>query len=929
MFNINLVKSLTSYYRSQLLFSFLLLMLISGCSETSPGDGFNPGIEETPLVYAKRTIQIDEDDGSFIQPDIREPLESAPGGDVYLKPRFSLTVDEVNITRSITNGQGDVRDISVSHDGKKIIFALLPEDPDPNDNDDPKWSIYTYDVDSQTLSRVIQSNITNDEGDDIAPHFLPDGRIVFSSNRQTRSRSILLDESLSKPQFSHVDENRRTKSLVLHTMDADGSNIQQISFNQSHDLGSSILDNGKILFSRWNRFNGENRMSLYTIAPDGTDLQPYFGTHDESHQDADDNTIQFITPQELTNGEVMAITRPYDDTFGGGDLVIIDVRNFIDLNQTTFSNLGAFTSSAIRKATQSDINNDGEISLHGRYASFFPLRDNSDRILVSKGICQLDIDIGNDPNTPVLETHPCIEPYLSDTTAIESHPSYGIWIYDLNAHTEKPLVIAEPGKYLTNPVALQPKTRPTILVDQNVDSTLESENLGLLKIRSVYDFGNQIFDNCFFTVCSDATVSSVMDYADPTIATATQRPARFIRIVKAVGLPLRNDPDLADPPDLSGRAFGPNTRLRMKEIIGYSMIQPDGSVELKVPADVAFYFDILDDQGRRIGARHNNWLQVKAGGTLECTGCHTHATTAPDLPLAHARTDAEAPSINPGAPNDGFIYSNTINPATMAPYFADSGDTMAEALNRAEASQNNETSITPNVNLIYNDLWTDPATRTPDNTYSFTYRGTTDGLTTPAPTTSACENNWNATCRIVINYQEHIQPIWEVDRGANTCTTCHNSKDGGGATMLPAAQLDLSSDVSDEEVQHIESYRELLFTDNFQDLVGGVLVDRTISVPALDDNGDQILDIDGNPTFEDIPDPDLELSPSILPSGARTSPFIEKLTETELDAGASLSPATVNHANMLTPAELRLISEWIDIGAQYFNNPFDPLVPEN
>jgi hypothetical protein len=25
----------------------------------------------------------------------------------------------------------------------------------------------------------------------------------------------------------------------------------------------------------------------------------------------------------------------------------------------------------------------------------------------------------------------------------------------------------------------------------------------------------------------------------------------------------------------------------------------------------------------------------------------------------------------------------------------------------------------------------------------------------------------------------------------------------------------------------------------------------------------------------------------------------------------------------LSPSELRLISEWLDIGAQYYNNPFD------
>jgi hypothetical protein len=35
------------------------------------------------------------------------------------------------------------------------------------------------------------------------------------------------------------------------------------------------------------------------------------------------------------------------------------------------------------------------------------------------------------------------------------------------------------------------------------------------------------------------------------------------------------------------------------------------------------------------------------------------------------------------------------------------------------------------------------------------------------------------------------------------------------------------------------------------------------------------------------------------------------------------------HAGYLTPAELRLVSEWLDIGAQYFNNPWDPAVPVN
>jgi hypothetical protein len=33
-------------------------------------------------------------------------------------------------------------------------------------------------------------------------------------------------------------------------------------------------------------------------------------------------------------------------------------------------------------------------------------------------------------------------------------------------------------------------------------------------------------------------------------------------------------------------------------------------------------------------------------------------------------------------------------------------------------------------------------------------------------------------------------------------------------------------------------------------------------------------------------------------------------------------PNEVDHRGFLTAAELRLISEWLDIGAQYYNDPF-------
>ena len=217
---------------SMINFLFALLVLLqSGC--TSQGEGADPGITDHPVAYAKRTIELDN--GVVVQTDIREPLNFNAGGDVYIKDRASATASERNITQSITAGLGDVRDISSSYDGEKILFSLKLEDPEPDDNVFFTWNIYEYDLTNAELRRIIDTDVIAEEGDDISPQYLPDGRIVFVSNRQTQSRAILLDEGVngvSKPQFSAIDENRQTKSLVLHVMNTDGSDILQITFNQ-------------------------------------------------------------------------------------------------------------------------------------------------------------------------------------------------------------------------------------------------------------------------------------------------------------------------------------------------------------------------------------------------------------------------------------------------------------------------------------------------------------------------------------------------------------------------------------------------------------------------------------------------------------------------------------------------------------------------
>jgi len=118
----------------------------------------------------------------------------------------------------------------------------------------------------------------------------------------------------------------------------------------------------------------------------------------------------------------------------------------------------------------------------------------------------------------------------------------------------------------------------------------------------------------------------------------------------------------------------------------------------------------------------------------------------------------------------------------------------------------------------------------------------------------------------------------------NTCISCHSPVDAAGAVRVPASQLDLSGGASPDEADHLISYRELLFTDNAQEVNMGAL--------------------------QDIPGP-VPVAPSMSTAGAGSS------TEffSRFDAGGT-------HVGWLTPAELRLIAEWLDIGGQYYNDPF-------
>jgi len=882
----------------------LATILVAGCTGS---DGIlqpeaqdpDPVVVDFPIAYVKRPIPTELDDNDMPIPaeeNLREPIAFNPGAAIYIRDRATISTIETNITDAawlaedevLAEGdpgpQYDVKDVDVSFDGTKIVFAMrAPEIPGADDEDQPTWNIWEYDFPSQTLRRVIQSDIIAEAGQDVMPAYLPNGSIVFSSTRQRQAKAVLLDEG--KPQYTAFDEDQNVEALALHVISEDGTTIKQISFNQSHDMDPTILDNGQIVFSRWDHAPGNDSINLYQMNPDGTNLEILYGRH--SHDTGTDGAnIEFVEARQIQDGRLMVSLKENTSTKLGGELVYIDWQNFIDINQPTASS--GMTGPAQISATPFDVRTDDDPALGGRFANVFPLYDGTGRLFISWTPCRLEELDEND--NPIFVQ--CTEEKLADPAVIEAPPLYGIWIYNPDDGSQLPIVVGEEGVVAHEVVALAPRALADVIPDAapTADQELVSENVGVVHIRSIYDFDGV-----------DLSPLGITAMADPAQSDANDRVVRFLRVVKPVSMP---DEDLLD---LDGTAFGRSQAQGMRDILGYTVVHPDGSAMFKVPADVAFGISMIDANGRRIGQRHQNWMSVTAGEVKQCNGCHDRASELP-----HGRVDAEADSINLGAPTTGSPFPNT-----NAALFADEGETMAEVYNRINGFQD------LSVNIEYDDVWTDPNVRNPDVSLDYSF----NDLLSPAPTSIGCVGSWNGRCRITVNYVDHIQPIWELPRQVfdgmgnllqdNTCTTCHGQTDDMGQLQVPSAQLELAGTPSADEPDHLTSYRELFFGDNAVDLVNGALIDQL--VPLLDANGNPVFetDIDGNLILDPNGDPiPVMVTVAVSASMNVNSALANVRFFSRFDTGGT-------HEGWLSDVEKKLIAEWLDIGGQYYNNPFD------
>ena len=455
-------------------------LALSGCSGGGGGGdtsiAFNeqdadPVALEIPIAYVKRTLPADLSELTF---ELTDPLAFNPGARLLMRSRASNQAEEVDLTPQILGIVAaeesvqpaelaiDIKDLDTSFDGQTLIFAarVVPQPIDTN-LELTTWNIWTYSFVTGEINYLIPSRLTRNEGveigggQDVAPHFLTDDRIVFSSSRQVTTQARQLNEGRAQL-YAALDEDRDVPATLLHIYEPQSNSFQQLSFNQSHDLDPTTLASGEILFSRWNRAGGNNQISLHRINPSGLQSALVYGHHSgdtgspANPADPDDpaSTAHFVQPREMEDGRIISVLRQDAPASLGGNIVIINKDGYVEHDQPVW---GGAAGSGQSNLTNTTIRTDDQPSPGGQYSSVYPLQDGTNRALVSWSPCRV-IDSGL--------FRPCS---IGPAGAPPAPPLYGLWVYDSNNGTQQPVVTGDEGFMLTDLVAAEPRSfRPLL-----------------------------------------------------------------------------------------------------------------------------------------------------------------------------------------------------------------------------------------------------------------------------------------------------------------------------------------------------------------------------------------------------------------------------------------------------------------------------------
>ncbi len=309
-----------------------------------------------------------------------------------------------------------VGDVDLHWDGGKLLFSSI--------GSENRWHIFEVRLDGTGLRQVTPGGQNLYDSYDAC--YLPDERILFTSTAGLNAVPC-------------VGGGSRVANICL--MNPDGSGIRQLCFDQDHDWNPSVLNDGSVVYLRWEYTDTphSNTRILFRMNPDGTNQSAIYGSNSYWP-----NGIFYPRAVPGHPTKIVGIVTGHHGSRRMGEMVLFD------------------HAAGHREATG---------AIHR-----FPQSGGTIEAVVADRLV--------DRSWPkFLHPWPLSEKYFLVSACPGPKSAWGIYLVDI--FDNMTLLAEHPGSALLEPVPLQPRPRPPAIPDK-VD--LESRH-GLVNLTDIYTGG--------------------------------------------------------------------------------------------------------------------------------------------------------------------------------------------------------------------------------------------------------------------------------------------------------------------------------------------------------------------------------------------------------------------------------------------------------
>ncbi len=228
----------------------------------------NPRLDFDKILFIKRH----DAKGVFHMCDQYYGFNGVRGGGLYVlsdafgpSPTLTDLMERAVVTKGRLRGrslQGGVfLSPELSYDGRTILFAWS-EGRGKELEWTPQSSYHIFKINSDGTNLV---QLTDGPWNDFDPCFLPNGRIVFVSERRG----------------GYLRCGRHCPVYTMYSMAPDGEDIICVSFHETHEWHPSVDNDGMIVYTRWDYVDRDTNIAhhIWSCFPDGRDPRSFHGNY--------------------------------------------------------------------------------------------------------------------------------------------------------------------------------------------------------------------------------------------------------------------------------------------------------------------------------------------------------------------------------------------------------------------------------------------------------------------------------------------------------------------------------------------------------------------------------------------------------------------------------------------------------------------------